>query len=129
MSITPIEERGDGDPSEGSRRRQGVAARLLLLFDALRHALRTLVTRIRHSGIDPPERSRDGTNARSQLRVGGQGRLERRSSQTADEPAKRSGLPASANVTAELDGDHLRVYDPSADDAYIASDTWEEIER
>jgi len=59
--------------------------------------------------------------------VSGQRKLE--SGRPRDEPPSRGNLPGSTELTAEREDGSLRVYNPELSDAYIASDTWVDVER
>jgi hypothetical protein len=78
-----------------------------------------------------PQRPDEGQGG--EIRVGGQRRLEGGHREGATEreapPPARGVLPGGAEISTERDGDRLRLYDPELDDAFVESDTWEDIEQ
>lgn len=128
MSITPIE--GDENAKSGGddrpSRRSGVRARLRGVLDSLGNHVRSFLQRLRGSGSSSAgETTRDSRGSR--LRVSGQRKLT--SGKSSESAPRRGNLPGSTDLTAEREGDSLRVYNPELSDAYITSDTWQEIER
>lgn len=127
MSITPIEEAGDNrEPSRDER--PGVRGRLRTWLASVGQRLRAVVTpTVRESTTDEEETEQSGA-----IRVGGQRRLTGASGQSTDEtdpPPARGNLPGSAEVDVEENDGTLRVYNPEHEGAFIASDTWEDIEQ
>ena len=132
MSITPVKEDEGGKPREPSRNdRQGVRARLQSWLAAVGQRIRSVF-----APDDGREDAQSGERAESaQIRVAGQRQLastHESATEAADPdgpPPARGTLPGSARVDAEQNGGTLRVYNPQHDEAFIASDTWLDVEE
>lgn len=132
MSLTPVEEADDGDstpPSQDSR--SGVRARLHSWLVSIGRRVRTVLP-----SPDSTVASEDASSTQSgQIRVREQQELARQQDGGMDQteadgpPPARGTLPGSCDVDAEQDGDRLRVYSTEHDDAFVSSDTWEQVEQ
>jgi len=129
MSITPIEEDGnspDQEPSGGDKS-SGVRGLVGSLLSTLKQSGRTLVRRLRDPFGVAPKRS--AATPHSQLRVSGQKRLTAASRTSEDSGQRPQPLPDATSVCSERKEEELRVYDPERGEAYITSDTWQDVER
>jgi hypothetical protein len=135
MSITPVERDGEGDQEDRElawNRRQGVRARVKSWLQSVGRGLRNLRQRFHGADSDSPTPERSPDDKQGEIRVGGQRRLEPRSTterdaDSAETSSVRRGLPSTDDGDAERDGN--RLHNPDRPDAYITSDTWEDIER
>ena len=128
MSITPIKgDAGRADDDSSPAERTGVRARLRSWFSSVSTRVRTLFGRRRTEEVE------ESRTERGQIRVTGQRRLaptkQTTDGQTIEDAPHRESFSGSTDVDAERDGDSLRVFNPNLDEAYITSDTWEEVEH
>lgn len=137
MSITPIGEGEDSENGESSRDPgSGVRARLRSWFKSVGRGILKLRQQfqVSDSGSRKSETERTSDHRKGQIRVGGQRRLEgprptERGGESAETPTVHGQLPSGTSIDAEQNGDTFCLYDPELPDAYIRSDTWEDIER
>lgn len=133
MSITPVEGDEDRETQSGSASRSGVRARVSSFLGALGSRLREVLGRTRDQSrstpAGPPGETPGGNGGGGQLRLAGQGRLESGREHGGRQEVRELPAHRGTDLAMERDGNLLRVYDPDADGAYVASDTWEPIER
>jgi len=129
MSITPIEEDETRENRGASRdERPGVRARLSAWLASAGRRLRALVTPTARESSP----SEDDAEQSGAIRVAGQRRLTAAGGQSTAErapPPARGKLPGSVAVDVEEEGETLRVYNPEHEGAFIASDTWQDVEQ
>ena len=132
MSITPIEADDSGGNREQSRdEHPGVRARLQAWVTSVGRRLRNALT-LTERRQEPSETE---THRSVEIRVGGQRRLSEsyesatESDDTDGPPPARGALPEHAGIDAKQEGETLRVYNPQQEGAFIASDTWTDIEE
>lgn len=136
MSITPAE--GDGKGGQENRelacdQRQGVRARVRSWLQSIGQRIRELCQESADADSDAPPSERSSDHQKGEIRVSGQRRLEdpqqssTRTVGSSDQSAVQPRLPGTGGGEAERDGN--RLYDPDQPDAYITSDTWEDVER
>lgn len=135
MSITPIGEGEDSENGESSRDPgSGVRARLRSWFESVGRGIRKLRQQFQINSSGEPKAERTPDHKKGEIRVGGQRRLEgprstARGDESAETPTVHGQLPSGTSIDAEQNGDTFCLYDPELPDAYITSDTWEDIER
>lgn len=129
MSVTPIEGDEEREHREQSRvGRPGVRARLRTWLASVGKRLRAVVT----STVQESTTADEETGQSGAIRVSGQRRLTSPDGQSViegDPPPARGKLPGSAEVAVAKEDGTLRVYNPEQEGAFIASDTWEDVEQ
>lgn len=133
MSITPVEGGEDRETQPESASRSGVRARVSSFLGALGSRLREFLGRTRGQDRSPPSgppsETPRGNGGSGQLRLAGQGRLESGREYGGRQEVRELPANRKTDLAMERDGDLLRVYDPDASDAYVASDTWQTVKR
>jgi|AntRauTorcE11898_2_1112593.scaffolds.fasta_scaffold18050_2 hypothetical protein len=135
MSITPVEgDREDGQENRevASDQHQGVRARVRSWLQSIGRQLWNLRQQSNSSERGSTAK-RSSDDKKGEIRVSGQRRLEgprctpTRAVESVDITTRQPELPGASEGDTERDGN--RLYNPDRPDAYITSDTWEDIER
>ncbi len=136
MSITPVE--GDGKRDQEDKRlacdqRQGVRARVRSWLQSIGQQIRNLRRGPTDSDSDSSASEQSSDRQKGEIRVSGQRRLEdpqqssTRDVESVEPSTAQPKLPSAGDGDTEREGN--RLYDPNQPDAYITSDTWEDVER
>jgi len=127
MSITPIERDEDRSSRDRSGEENAVGVPQLVVL-----LVRTLLWRVRRltasalgtaSGPEADEDSED----EPRLRVSGQRRLTDGRAERGQR--QQRPLPEGPELRSEQTEESMRVYDPADEEAFITSDTWEDVQQ